>query len=262
MNVVIPSKKKIAMSFSRRASRYCPNAFIQRRILDRCVELVEASGLSHLSWLDAGCGAGLLGAMLDEKELAPDIFRTDLAFESLKSAAANKKGRSFSVQSDIEFLPFKTDTFNGIVVSSVLHWLADPLRGLKELARVLKPDGRVVFAVFLEGSFHEVCLLRQRINLAVPVRYADDKKMNALMQECGLETIDFSIQSEVYYFHSAWEVLKYLSDIGSTAISGRRLSRSGLMEFCEEYETLFRNNKGVPLSYRYGWGIAKKRTVS
>jgi malonyl-CoA O-methyltransferase len=262
MNVVIPSKKKIAMSFSRRASRYCPNAFIQRRILERCVELVETSGLSHLSWLDAGCGAGLLGTMLDEKNITPDLYRTDLAFESLKSASANKKGMSFSVQSDIEYLPFKTGAFDGIVVSSVLHWLADPLRGLKELARVLKPDGRVVFAVFLEGSFHEVCVLRQRINLAVPVRFADDMKMNLMMKECGLETLDFSTQSEVCYFHSACEILKYLNDIGSTAISGRRLSRSGLMAFCEEYETLFRTNQGVPLSYRYGWGIAKKRTAS
>jgi ubiquinone/menaquinone biosynthesis C-methylase UbiE len=261
MIVAIPPKKLIAQSFSRRAVRYRSSAFIQRHILKQCVELMQETGLSGRSWLDAGCGADLLGELLEGDLSALKLFRTDLAFGSLKLINAQKTGTLFSAQSDMEYLPFKTGTFDGVLVSSVLHWLEDPEKGLMELTRVLKQDGKVVFAVFLKGSFFELGELRRKRNLAAPARFIDDIQMKVMVKKCGLEILDFSSTHDVCYFHSAWEILKYLSDIGSTATNGKRFSRSGLIALCDDYENEFGTAQGIPLSYYVGWGIAKKPDI-
>jgi ubiquinone/menaquinone biosynthesis C-methylase UbiE len=259
MNVVIPPKKQIGSSFSHRAPRYCSAAVIQRLILERCLELVKKSDISGQSWLDAGCGAGMFGDMLGQTENGFKLFQTDLAFGSLKLINSRKKNSFLSVQSDLEFLPFEKEKFHGTVISSVLQWLDDPSKGLNEIVRTLKPNGTVVFSAFLTGSFHQVCLLRERRDLSVPVRFVGEDEINALVNKCGLEILEFSTTSDVYYFQSAWDVIRYLSDIGSSAVHGKRLSRAGLLSFCEEYEDRFGTDRGIPLSYRVGSGIARKR---
>ncbi len=258
MEIASPPKKMIAHSFSRSASRYCASAFIQRAILEQCVVLMRNSGLSGRAWLDAGCGADLLGEFLTEDITALKLFRTDLAYGSLKMINAQKSGTLFLVQSDIENLPFKNGKFDGVLVSSVLHWLDDLQKGLLEIVRVLKPDGRIVFAAFLRGSFHEVCILREKMGLTVPVHFPDDHELHDMVKICGLDLLDFSIKSEKHYFHSAWEILKYLSDIGSSAVSGKRLSRSSLLAFCRDYEERFGTKRGIPLSSCFACGIARR----
>jgi malonyl-CoA O-methyltransferase len=259
MEIVLPPKKLIANTFSRSASRYCSAAFIQRRILEQCVKRMKNSGLSCGSWLDAGCGANMLGELLAPGPGAWRMFRTDIALGSLKLIHAQRSGVSFSVQSDLEYLPFKPGTFDGVVVSSVLHWLKDVRPGLLELKRILKPAGRIVFAAFLNGSFLEVCSLRERIGLAIPVRFIAGEQLRAAMSGCGLDLMEMSTKNEKHYFQSAWEVLKYLSDIGCSAVSGKRLSRSGLIEFCSEYENRFGTPQGIPLSCRFACGIAQRQ---
>ena len=46
-----------------------------------------------------------------------------------------------------EVLPFKDGTFDRVVCMSSLDHYADPAKGMREMARVLKPDGRVIIAV-------------------------------------------------------------------------------------------------------------------
>ena len=227
---------------------------------------MKSFDIAGQSWLDAGSGAGMFNDLVGEAATGFKLFQTDLAFDSLKLINSQKKShrrrRSFAVQSDLEFLPFKNNTFQGSLISSVLQWLEAPEKGLREIVRTLKPDGKVVFAAFLTGSFFEVRLLREKRDLSVPVKFLDDSGIKDLMNTCGLEMVESSNISDVNYFHSAWAILKYLSDIGSSAVDGRRLSRAELLAFCEEYENRFGTDQGIPLSYRVGCGIARKRYIS
>lgn len=49
------------------------------------------------------------------------------------------------VESPAERLPFDTDRFDTVVATLVLCTVADPVAALGEIARVLRPDGRLLF---------------------------------------------------------------------------------------------------------------------
>ncbi len=49
------------------------------------------------------------------------------------------------IETPAELLPFDDDSFDTVVATLVLCTIPDPERALSEVARVLKPDGRLLF---------------------------------------------------------------------------------------------------------------------
>jgi 2-polyprenyl-3-methyl-5-hydroxy-6-metoxy-1,4-benzoquinol methylase len=88
--------------------------------------------------LDAGCGAELPFTHKFARQVRLAVG-TDL--EELKSAAQTPCG----VRADLNHLPFRDRRFDVIISMSVLEHLADPKLVFGELARILKPNGIVVF---------------------------------------------------------------------------------------------------------------------
>jgi SAM-dependent methyltransferase len=258
MSADIPSKKQIAAAFSVKASRYRSGAFIQHQILCRLVPLIETAGGFGLPWLDAGCGAGSLDGLLGNKNVSVNLIRTDFAFGVLRSPHREQERRSPAVQSDIEALPFGSCLFGGVVASSVFQWLPRQDLGLREIHRVLAPGGALIFSVFLSGSFCQVFLLRQERNLGIPVHLQSRDEFVDRMRASRLSLAHVETFDEEYYFSSGLGVMKYLSGIGSTAVSGRRLLRKEVLALCDEYEEKFATARGVPLTVCVAFGTAVK----
>lgn len=57
----------------------------------------------------------------------------------------------FSVQ-DAGNLPFEHATFDAVVISNALHLMPHPERALKEIRRVLRPDGLLFAPTFVHGG--------------------------------------------------------------------------------------------------------------
>lgn len=100
--------------------------------------------------LDAGCGNGVLTRPIADIvgpsgqvwgiDPAPDMLRMAMQAGSRTGNAAHFKLAA------IEQLPFAGASFDAAIISLVLHHLPPELklRGLKEVHRVLKPDGRLL----------------------------------------------------------------------------------------------------------------------
>jgi SAM-dependent methyltransferase len=97
--------------------------------------------------LDVGCGPGALTAQLVER-LGPAAV---CAVEPSASFAAAVRQRLPGVdvrQSPAEHLPFPDGRFDAALAQLVVHFMSDPVAGLREMARVTRPAGVVAACVW------------------------------------------------------------------------------------------------------------------
>lgn len=101
---------------------------------------------SAWSVLDAGCGGGRLAGLL-AGEGRDDVWGIDPSPYMLNAAAENWPEICLK-QGVMEALPFPDQRFDGVSVIFVFHEMPPPYarQGLAELARVLRPGGRLVIA--------------------------------------------------------------------------------------------------------------------
>lgn len=93
--------------------------------------------------LDVGCGTGALFQRLstssEQKMVGLDVSFAMLALACRKDIP----GASFA-QGSAYALPFRAGSFDVVVSCSAFHYFHYPKRALGEMARVLKPSGRLV----------------------------------------------------------------------------------------------------------------------
>lgn len=90
--------------------------------------------------LDAGGGTGRVSALLGGR--AGRLVISDLSAPMLAQAQA--KGIACPVQAHVRRLPFADGHFDRVVVVDALHHFANQVEAVFELARVLRPGGRIV----------------------------------------------------------------------------------------------------------------------
>jgi 2-polyprenyl-6-hydroxyphenyl methylase / 3-demethylubiquinone-9 3-methyltransferase len=92
--------------------------------------------------LDAGCGGGLVS-----RELAAagvEVVGIDLGLGSLNAARRAVPVRFRPVLGRLESLPFADGSFDAVVAADVLEHIPDLPGAVRELARVLRPGGRLL----------------------------------------------------------------------------------------------------------------------
>ncbi len=128
------------------------------------VEHLGASGNSQV--LDIAAGTGQPGLTI-ARHLSPEgkVFITDLSSKMLqvakeKAAAAGVTNVEFR-EADANELPFADNSMDGVSCRFGFMFFPDLQRAANEMARVLKPDGRLAVAVWAapEQNFWVTCMM-------------------------------------------------------------------------------------------------------
>lgn len=98
----------------------------------------------HHCLLDVGCGTGSLLQMIAARYPEVGLTGVDACHEMLEMARRKLGDRVALFRGQAERLPFADEEFDGVISCSSLHYWHQPLNGLHELARVLKPQGQMV----------------------------------------------------------------------------------------------------------------------
>ncbi len=104
--------------------------------------------------LDVGCGTGTLAMDVARRVgRAGRVAGVDPGTEQIARARAKAARRHVPIEFQIgviEQLPFPDQTFDVVLSTLMMHHLPTPLKrqGLAEIARVLKPGGRLIIADF------------------------------------------------------------------------------------------------------------------
>jgi SAM-dependent methyltransferase len=99
-------------------------------------------------FLEVGCGGGVLLDMVQQtvqRACGIDHSSDMVALAQRKSAQALSEGCVEIVQGDVGALPWDENQFTCAAGVEMLYFVDDPVQALRELCRVLKPGGRVVF---------------------------------------------------------------------------------------------------------------------
>lgn len=97
--------------------------------------------------LDVGCGPGALTAELVKRLGPPAVSAVDPSEPFV--AAARERHPGVDVRhAAAEQLPFPDDAFDASLAQLVVHFMAAPIEGLSEMARVTRPGGVVAACVW------------------------------------------------------------------------------------------------------------------
>ncbi len=97
--------------------------------------------------VDVGCGPGALIAELVPRVGESSVSAADPSPPFVAAARARFPGVTVE-EAPAEALPFADDDFDAALAQLVVHFMADPVAGLREMARVTRPGGLVAACVW------------------------------------------------------------------------------------------------------------------
>jgi SAM-dependent methyltransferase len=101
--------------------------------------------------LDVGCGTGALTAEL-VRRLGPEAVSAVDPSDSFVAATGSRLPGLDVRRAAAERLPFSDDVFDVALAQLVVHFMDDPVAGLREMARVTRPGGVVAACVWDHGG--------------------------------------------------------------------------------------------------------------
>ena len=112
--------------------------------------------------IEVGVGTGL-----NIPYYSPDVTRAvgvDVSQEMLQHARerASQLGIPFALmQADAEALPFPDASFDTVAISLALCTIPDPVKALRELGRVCRPEGRIVMLEHVRSTARPLATLQK-----------------------------------------------------------------------------------------------------
>lgn len=245
-------KQKVKEHFSKASGTYENSACVQYAMAKTLNGMIDKR--EYDSVLEIGCGTGVLSQLFVKKHSFLSLILNDLSDSMLEVCWQKFKedDRITCLQADAENLPeIYKKRFSLIISNACFQWFKDLNGVLLNLKNSLKKDGSLIFSTFIEGNFQEISRIGN-----VGLKYLDEKSLRQSLNSSGLD-YELIVKDEIQYFESVREMLRSFKKTGVTGLSNSVWTRSQVLRFIDEYESLYKDEKGVRLTWRYAFVKAR-----
>ncbi|TLY48555.1 MAG: malonyl-ACP O-methyltransferase BioC [Gammaproteobacteria bacterium] len=262
---------QIVQRFNKAAKTYDPVAVLQQQVGKSLLARLRGIRCQPQTILDLGCGTGYFESFLKELYPTAKIIGLDksngmLAQAQLKETEYQLKDIHW-VNGCAEDLPFNDHSFELVYSNLMLHWSNNFVKCLKEIHRILKPEGLLLFSMVGPDTLQELRYCWKTIDEQPHVhQFVDmhDLGDNLLQTSFAYPVMDIEYFTLLY--SEALDLMKELKKLGVQNIAQNRqrglTSKGALKKLIRAYES-FRTEEGkLPATweiiYGHAWSIEKQ----
>ncbi|MGE5526233.1 MAG: malonyl-ACP O-methyltransferase BioC [Rhodospirillaceae bacterium] len=263
-------KREVRRAFSNAADTYDAAAVLQHEVCRRMAERLDYIKHRPQMLLDAGSGTGNALPLLRERYGDAHIVAFDISLAMLVRgrtrmpwwrALPGLRSPLSQVCGDIERLPFATASVDMVWSNLALQWVNDLAGTFKEMHRVLKPGGLLMFSTFGPDTLKELRAAYSGSGYTHVNRFIDMHDIGDMLT--GARYADPVIDMEPFTltYDTVRHLMQDLKAIGAHNVTGgrpRALTGKGLLRaVTANYEPLRREGK-LPATFEVVYGHAWK----
>lgn len=175
-----------------------------RTSTDQTLAALDPKDSEHI--VDLGCGTGFLLHQVAENNPSLQLVGLDISRQMLRQAQHAIAGHVTLIEADARRLPFRDAVFDAAVVASVLQYLPGANLLFAEVARVLRPGGRIVVTAWNDDAL-STRLRTGWINWKSRAPVYAHPNLPSLLQSVGFRIVSES----TYSAGPCWQLRTYVA---------------------------------------------------
>jgi malonyl-CoA O-methyltransferase len=264
-----PVKRDVRRAFERAASTYDAAAVLQREVCARLLEHLDPMRLVPRRVLDLGCGTGHAFDALSRRYPGAGLVGIDLAPAMLALARRRSpwwqrilaSPRPMLLCADAERVPLAAASVDLVFSNLALQW-CDPVPVFGEAARVLAPEGLLLFATFGPDTLKELrAAFAQADGGAHVNQFVDMHDLGDALVHAGFADPVMEMESITMEYDTVLAVARDLKAIGAVntlASRSRGLPGRGRWRRMTQAYEAFRRDGFLPATWEVIYGHAWK----
>ena len=259
-------KARVRASFDRAAQTYDAAAILQKLVRTEMLSRLDLVKIKPQVILDAGCGTGHGSFALQKKFSSAQVISLDIAFGMLQKTQQQQpllrkmfKQKNL-ICADIEHLPLANSSLGMVWSNLALQWCNDLDGAFNQIARVLQPNGLLMFSTFGPDTLKELRAASNNGNTHVS-RFIDMHDIGDALTRAGFSAPVLDVEHYTLTYDDVKAVMRDLKAIGAhNATAGRARGLQGrgfLQQLAQNYEQ-FRVDGKLPATFEVVYGHAWK----
>lgn len=257
------NKPRIARNFSEAAAGYEQSAVLQNTVADRMISRLDLVTISPDMIVDAGAGTGRAARKLAKYYRQSRVIQVDLSPAMLLRSKKNSS-RFFSRQSfvcgDVENMPLASHCCQLLFSSMTYQWCNDLDAAFAEAARLLQPNGLLMFATLGPDTLKELRQSWAAADENVHVNtFMDMHDIGDALVRAGLENVVMDVEMMTVEYPDCYTLMRDIKHIGAGNTHAHRnrglTGKERMRKMVQAYEQ-FRRDGRLPATYEIVYGHA------
>ena len=263
-------KRQARRAFGRAADAYDEFAVLQREMARRMLERLETMRIAPRTILDIGCGTGEASDMLLRRYPKARLDALDFALPMLHRA--RRRGRWLRrprcLCGDLDALPIADQSIDLVFSNASVPWSIDPPAAFADIARVLRPEGLMMFSSFGPDTLRELRAAWSEVDGRTHVHgFIDMHDYGDMLMRAGLADPVLDVERMQLTYDDPMQLMREVKGIGAGNASAERpqglTGPERLRRVCEAYERFRQDDGRLPVSYEvvhgHAWAGTQRR---